>query len=125
MDSGEALIWLVAITVGILAIAEGWRALRQALERRARRERYRQAGFVEHSSPVPLAGASIGVDRAAAIRREAEKAARAVAAGQVAQARNPYPAGTQEFVLWVATYHLTLTELAEEDGAGAPSLRRS
>ena len=27
---------------------------------------------------------------------------------------NPYPPGTQEYVLWIATYHLRLTELAEE-----------
>ena len=36
------------------------------------------------------------------------------------RARNPFREGTPEFVFWVATFHLTLTELREEAAVSPP-----
>lgn len=125
MSSGEAVIWLVA-SVAVLTLAlYVLQVLRRAAERRARRRRYQRLGHESaparlQTQPGALSG-SMGPDRAAAIRRDAENAARLVASGLATEAKNPHRDGSPEFVLWVATYHLTMTELAEEaqgeDGA--------
>jgi hypothetical protein len=125
MSSAEAVIWLVAsvaaLTLGLYLL----QLAQRAAERRARRRRYQRLGHESapvrlHSQPATLSG-SMGSDRAAAIRRDAETAARLVASGLATEAKNPHLQGSPEFVLWVATYHLVMTELAEEaqgeDGA--------
>jgi hypothetical protein len=128
MSSNEALIALACITVAIAVGMQLWRSVRRGAVRRARRKHYREAGYA--SRPQHLADesqaqlAAMTPDRAHAIRREAEQSARRAVSSLRAEPANPYPRGTQEFVLWVATYHLTMTELDEaaaEARAGAVS----
>ena len=115
MSSSDALIWLVILTVIVTVVAQVWHAFHRAAQRRARRRHYRAAGY--QTRPQPLAdddgpSTGIGPERARSVRREAEQAAALAFAG--VEVANPYAMGTQEFVLWVATYHLRLTELQEE-----------
>jgi len=121
MSSNDALIALACITVAIAVGVQLWRTARRGALRRARRRHYRQAGYA--SRPQHLAAerqepyGAMTPERAQAIRHEAERSARRAAAGQLAEPANPYPRGTQEFVLWVVTYHLTMTEIDEEAAA--------
>jgi hypothetical protein len=118
MSSNDALIALACITVAIAVGIQLWHSVRRQKARRARRKHYREAGYA--SRPQHLADESqahfgaMSPDRAHAIRREAEQSARRAVSGLRAEPANPDPRGTQEFVLWVATYHLTMTELDEE-----------
>lgn len=117
MSSSDVLIWLVILTVACTVVAQLGRALRQRLERRARRRHYQRAGYESRPHQLreddsPAMG--IGPQRAQAVRRHAEQAAGLAALGVGGEAGNPYASGTPEYVLWVATYHLRLTELAEE-----------
>jgi hypothetical protein len=121
MSSNDALIALACITVAIAVGVQLWRSARRGAVRRARRRHYREAGYASRPQHLdveaPEQYGAMTPDRAHAIRREAEQAARRSAAGQLAEPANPYPRGTQEFVLWVATYHLTMTEIDEEAAA--------
>ena len=118
MSSNDALIALACITVAIAVGIQLWHSVRRQKVRRARRKHYREAGYA--SRPQHLADESqahfggMSPERAHAIRREAEQSARRAVSGLRTEPVNPYPRGTQEFVLWVATYHLTMTELDEE-----------
>jgi hypothetical protein len=121
MSSNDVLIALACFTLTILVVAPLWRAARRRAQRRARRLHDRRA---DRESPLqhapdesPARYGAITPERARAIRREAERAARLAAATPGVDAANPYPRGTPEFVLWVTTYHLTLTELDEEAAA--------
>jgi hypothetical protein len=116
MSSSDALIWLVILTVVVTVVAQVWNAMHRSAERRARQRRYLLAGYESRpqqldADDAPTTG--MGPERARAVRREAEQAAGLAASGAVREVANPYPKGTQEFVLWVATYHLRLTELTE------------
>ena len=129
MSSSDALIALASITVVLVVAAQWWRSRRRAAQRRARVRHYRRAGH--ESGPQQLhddGGVRYGAitpARAAAIGREAQQAARQAAqSGRSGEAANPYASGTQEFVLWIATYHLTLTELDEQAAANPASLSR-
>jgi hypothetical protein len=121
MSSNDALIALACITVAIAVGVQLWRSVRRGAVRRARRRHYRQAGYASRPQHLSEGGqeryGAMTPERAHAIRREAEQAARRAAGGQLPEPQNPYPRGTQEFVLWVATYHLTLTEIDEETAA--------
>ena len=117
MSSNDALI---ALAVGM----QLWRSMRRGALRRARRRRYRRAGHAgrpqQHlavEGQPPYGG--ITPERAQAIRSEAELAARRAAAGQLEEPANPHARGTQEFVLWVTTYHLTRAEIDEVAAAGS------
>lgn len=118
MSSGEAVLWLVGSVVALTLALYVLRLARDAAQRRARRRRYQRLGH--ESSPQRLQSqpgalsASMNPNRVAAIQRDAENAARLVTSGKAAEGRNPHAEGTPEFVLWVATYHLTMTELDEE-----------
>jgi hypothetical protein len=124
MSTADAVRWLAAGALGVLLIAVFWLVASLAMARRARQLHYQR---VSNSRPQRLATASgpvstgMGPVRAAAIRRDAENAARLVASGEVSEVLSRHPKGSQERVLWVATYHLTMTELAEaaEDGVAA------
>ena len=122
MGMGEAIFWLVVLTAATLLAGLLAAAARRAAARRARRRAYRQAEQERRArrvtQPAPLSP-PISRDRAAAVRRDAEKWALEVARGRAAEPRNPHPQGSQEFVLWITSYHLRLTELAEEDMADA------
>ena len=129
MSSNDALIALAILAVTGVVLAQAWRWMRRSARRRARRQHYRRLGH--ESRPQALrddGGARYGVitpERAAAIRREAEQAAlRVGGSGRGGESANPYPSGTPEFVLWIATYHLTLTELDEQAAANAATLSR-
>ena len=47
------------------------------------------------------------------IRRDAEDTARYITAKGLPEPANPYPPGSREFVLWAASFHMTMTELEE------------
>ncbi|HEX7892174.1 MAG TPA: hypothetical protein VF522_22685 [Ramlibacter sp.] len=118
MSSSSAVLWLVAAVVGLALLLYVAGLAKRALERRARKLRYQRLGR-ETGPHRPLSQPGVlysgmGPERAAAIRQDAEAAARLVASGQAGEPRNPHPASSPEFVLWVATYHLTLADLADE-----------
>lgn len=116
MSSSDALIWLAMTTVAVTVVAQLWHSLRRAAQRRARKRRYQRAGHESRPQqlrPDSEPAAGISREEAWAVRRHAEEAASLAAAG-AGTLTNPYPRGTQEYVLWIATYHLRLTELAEE-----------
>ena len=114
MRSDQAVLWLVACVAALLLAGYLWNLARTVGARRARRRRFhRELAQHRPSQPASLGGA-LSRDRVATVRREAENAARLVALGISAEPRNPYRQGTSEFVLWVATYHLTLAELRED-----------
>lgn len=123
MSSSRAVLWLVASAVGLALLLYVAGRVRHALERRARKLRYqrlrRETGpHPPLSQPGVLYGA-MGPQRAAAIRQDAEAAARLAAGGHGGQARNPHPEGSPEYVLWVATYHLTMADLEDEPPASS------
>lgn len=124
MSSSRAVLWLVASAVGLALLLYVAGRVRLALERRARKLRYQRLGRETGphrplSRPGVLYGA-MGPERAAAIRQDAEAAARLAAGGHDGgPPRNPHPAGSPEYVLWVATYHLTLANLQDEPPASS------
>jgi hypothetical protein len=64
---------------------------------------------------------SLPPDYVESIRRDAEDTARYVHAKGIAEPPNPYPGGSREFVLWAASFHMTMTELEEMLGETQPS----
>jgi hypothetical protein len=122
MGSGEVILWLVGLATVFVLAGALWAAVRRAAARRSRRARRRAYRQAEHerrtqrrvTQPAALSP-GISRERAAAVRRDAEKWALEVAKGRAAEPRNPHPQGSQEFVLWVTSYHLRLTELSEQD----------
>lgn len=123
MSSATAVLYLVATVVGLAVLLYAGGQLRRALQRRARRERYRRLGReTGPQRPITQPGAlygGMGPDRAAAIRQDAEAAARLAAGASSGQPRNPHPEGSPQYVLWVATYHLTLANLQDEPPASS------
>jgi hypothetical protein len=123
MSSSRAVLWLVAAVVAFALLLYVAGLVKRALEKRARKLRYQRLGRETGphrplSQPGVLYGA-MGQERAAAIRQDAEAAARLVASGQSSEPRNPHPQSSPEFVLWVATYHLTLADLHDEPPASS------
>ena len=120
MSSNDALIALVCLTVAVAVVAQVWRSLRREAERRARKLHYRRASYESRPQQLEeMAGSrydAVGPERAQAIRRQAEQAALATHAG-APQPENPYPRGTPDFVMWIASYHLAMTELEEAAAA--------
>ena len=123
MSSNDALIALVCLTVAIAVVVQVWRSLRREAGRRARKLRYRRAGYESRPQALEeMAGSrydAVSPERSQAIRRQAEQAALATHAG-APQPENPYARGTPDFVMWIASYHLAMTELEEAAAAGAP-----
>lgn len=123
MSSSTAVLYLVATVVGLALLLYVAGQVRRALERRARRERYRRLGReTGPQRPITQPGAlygGMGPERAAAIRQDAEASARLAAGSPNSQPRNPHPEGSPEYVLWVATYHLTLANLQDEPPASS------
>ena len=123
MSSARAVLWLVATVVAFALLLYAAGLVRRTLEKRTRKLRYQRLGRETGphrplSQPGVLYG-GMGQERAAAIRQDAEAAARLAASGQVAEPRNPHPPSSPEFVLWGATYHLTLAELQDEPPASS------
>ncbi|NNU44099.1 hypothetical protein [Ramlibacter montanisoli] len=116
MSSSDALIWLAMVTVAVTVVAQLWHscAPRGAA---AGPQAPLPAGRLRKPPATVAAGQGTGRRHqprgGAAVRRHAEEAATLAAAG-AGTLTNPYAPGTQEYVLWIATYHLRLTELAEE-----------
>jgi hypothetical protein len=129
MDSREALLWLVAAAFLVALAGYALTALRGAAKRRARLLHYQRAGYAvgpASTAPDVLSG-SIGAGQAEAVRRHAERsAARDWRAGNI-HPMNPYGQGSAEYVLWITTYHLTMTVLTEEAepaaAAAAPQMQ--
>jgi len=115
--------WLVG-TLAALALA-GFLVglLRRVARRRARRAYFARSANESHL--LPLAedpeppSRSISPERAAAIRSHAEKSAQHDWAAGHGSELGPYERGTPEHVLWFATYHLHLGDLAEAAEAEA------
>jgi uncharacterized iron-regulated membrane protein len=129
MSSNDALIALACITVVLVVGAQCWRWWRRDVQRRARTRHYRRAGYESRPQHLRDDGGgrygAISPARAAAIGREAQQAAqKAAESGRSGESANPYAGGTPEFVLWIATYHLTLTELDEQASANGSGLSR-
>jgi FtsZ-interacting cell division protein ZipA len=119
MGLDDVILSLVAITIVVVVAGTLWTAAQRASKRRARRRQYRQAEYERRmqrrtTQPAPLSP-GISRERANAVRRDAENWAQEVASGRAAEPRNPHPQGSQEFVLWITSYHLRLTELSEHD----------
>lgn len=116
MDGSDTLLWVAMFTVAVTVIAQLWRSGQRAAQRRERKRHYLLAGYESRPQqlrPAQDAAGGIGREEAQTVRRQAEEAAALAAAG-AGSVTNPYPRGTQQYVLWIATYHLRLTELAEE-----------
>ncbi len=129
MLSATAWTWLLG-TLAVVALAGvALSAWRDAAKRRARNAYYAQAARVSRpqslpsSAPAPLSG-GITPEQAASIRAHAERTAQRDWAAARSSAINPYDHGTSEYVLWYATYHLRMGELAEQAEAEANRDRR-
>jgi hypothetical protein len=110
MSLAEGLLGLVLAAVSLLLLLE----LRRAFVRRRRRLHYeRLARDRRERHEAPPAKPGMSPDQALRIRRDAEAAARAAWAADGREPVNPNPKHTPEFVLWAATYHLTIAVLAE------------
>ena len=123
MISGTAWMWILgglALVVLVGYLANAWQ---RAAKRRARHASY--ARGKNDSSPQPLSSAPLPLsggitpEHAASIRAHAERAAQRDWNAAPAEVRYPYNNGTPEYVLWYATYHLRMGELAEEAEAEA------
>jgi hypothetical protein len=115
MSLGQVLIGLVVAAV----IAVGWLMWQAAANRRARRHarstipppatELKWEQDPEGDSPP----SSLPADYVESIRRDAEDTARYITEKGLPEPRNPYPPGSREFVLWAASFHMTMTELEE------------
>ena len=127
MISAKAWMWLLGAVVLVALLGFLANVLQRAAKRRARRAYYARAGGDTaaqlSSAPVPLSG-GITPEAAAAIRAHAEQRAQKDWTAGHAEVRYPYDNGTPEYVLWYATYHLRMGELAEEAEAEAARERK-
>jgi hypothetical protein len=115
MSWNAFLWWGGAAALAVLAARVAWRAVAAQRARRLARS-FRPPAATElrwdtaasrPAAPPP----GIPPDYADLVRRDAEEAAHRAAASGGADPPNPYPPGTPEFVLWVASYHLAMTRL--------------
>ena len=116
---------LIGLVVAAL-VAVIWLAWQTAASRRARRHarstipppatELKWEQDPEGDSPP----SSLPADYVDSIRRDAEDTARYVSEKRLPEPPNPYPPGSREFVLWAASYHMTMTEL-EEMGEQPPT----
>lgn len=116
MPDTDRIFAVALVAAAVLAAAYmAATAMAAALRRRARRARNRRGAeaTAQQDARERLVAASMSRDRAAAISRDAEEAARAVAAGSRHVSLNPHPLRTREYVLWEATYLSTLSDFAE------------
>lgn len=128
MLTTTAWIWLLG---ALLAVALGGfllRLSRDRAKRRARQAYYAQAAKASRpqaltSAPAPLSG-GITPEQAASIKAHAERTADRDWAAARSSAINPYDHGTPEYVLWYATYHLRMGDLAEQAEAEADADRK-
>ena len=123
MLSATAWMWVLGVLAAVALAGVALGALRDRAKRRARHAYYAQAAQASRpqtltSAPVPLSG-GITPEQAASIRAHAERTAQRDWAAARSSAINPYDHGTPEYVLWYATYHLRMGELAEQAEAEA------
>jgi len=114
----HGLWFLAAAAAGLALVVLLLDLVRRASRRRARRAYYARAANESHLQSLhgelePLS-AGISPERAATIRHHAEKAAQHDWAAGHGSERSPHERGTPEHVLWFATYHLRIGELADE-----------
>jgi len=114
--SWNAFLWWAGAAA--LCVLAAWIAYRALAARRSRQfaRSFRPPPATElrwETEPSRPAAPPPGIppDYAELVRRNAEDAAYHAAATGAADPPNPYPAGTPEFVLWVASYHLAMTRL--------------
>lgn len=128
MITTEGWIWLLGALAAVACagwLANAWRRL---AKRRARQAYYARAANDSRpqqlaSRPAPL---SVGItpEQALSIRAHAEAAAAKDWTAGKAASFNPYEPGSQEYVLWYATYQLRMGELAEQAEAEAERDRK-
>jgi hypothetical protein len=129
MLSATAWMWLLGVLALVAVGGFVLGALRDRAKRRARHAYYRQATQSTRpqspgsSAPAPLSG-GMTPEQAASIRAHAERTAQRDWSAARSSAINPYEHGTSEYVLWYATYHLRMGELAEQAEAEAERDRR-
>lgn len=113
--------WIVAAAVLLAAAGHLWRAWRAAVRRRERQLHYLRAGHYSRPQRLAPAPAPTGMspDQAATVQANAERSARQDWIADRRAEANPYSRGSPEYVLWSATYHLTLHELDEPPAPGA------
>ena len=108
------LLWGGAAVLGAALAWIAWRAWDvQRARQRARsfrppaaRELRWDTGPARPAAPPP----GIPPSLADHVRRDAEEAARRAAVEGTGMPPNPYPAGTPEYVIWVASFHLAMTQ---------------
>ena len=115
MSLEQVLVGLVVAALVVVA----WLAWQTAASRRARRHarstipppatELRWEQDPEGDSPP----SSLPADYVESIRRDAEDTARYITAKGLPEPAHPYPPGSREFVLWAASFHMTMTELEE------------
>lgn len=121
IQTAEALVWVVLVTVALAAAGGILSAVRARARRHARYRHYLQASRERErttSAPSPLTG-GMTPELAQGIRAHAERtAARYWNAGALERRpANPYEPGTPEYVLWYASYELALAELVDASTA--------
>jgi hypothetical protein len=117
MSLGQVLMGLVVAALVVVA----WLVWQMSASRRARRQarstipppvtELRWEQDPEGDSPP----SSLPADYVDSIRRDAEDTARYISAKRLPEPANPYPPRSREFVLWAASFHMTMTELEEMD----------
>ena len=115
MSLEQALIGLGIAALVVVA----WLAWQTVASRRARRHarstipppatELRWEQDPEGDSPP----SSLPADYVESIRRDAEDTARYISEKGLPEPPNPYPRASREFVLWAASFHMTMTELEE------------
>jgi hypothetical protein len=117
MSLKQVVIGLVVAALVVVA----WLVWQTSASRRARRHarstipppatELRWEQDPEGDSPP----SSLPADYVDSIRRDAEDTARYITEKGLPEPANPYPPGSREFVLWAASFHMTMTELEDMD----------
>ena len=129
MFTQDPLALLLLTLLLVTALIAGWLVAsewRRALRRRRTRARYRE---LAHSQPQHLAtrpGPLVGMDpdRAEIVKIDAANAARIALIFPEANAAPPHEKGSPEYVMWLATFHITQAEILEEVAAANPDPAR-
>jgi hypothetical protein len=111
-DPLPLVLLVVAILIAAWVMGSEWRRSRQ---RRRTRARYQELAHSRpqhlQTRPGPLAG--MDPDRAELVRIDAANAARIALVFPEANSAPPHPKGSPEYVMWLATFHITQAELLE------------
>jgi hypothetical protein len=118
MLSDAAILWSLAGLTLLLLGGLFWVSAARARSRRTRN--LRRLREMSRSQPQPLTPAAGGGEsetqsRLESIRLDAENAARLAAMGASSEKANPFPEGSREHVIWLATFHICLADVEERE----------